>query len=80
MQKSTIKNNITFFIAQLSNSRFFPNDIIYSPKRKESLCMNYQSYLKLPAKRAVIYDVVVIDGLCRQYAAYYVISLIISNT
>ena len=41
--------------------------------------MNYHSYLKLPAKRAVIYDVVVIDGLCRQYAAYYVTTPTFSN-
>ena len=41
---------------------------------KQSLCMNYRSYLTLPTKRAVFYDMVIIDGLCRHYSAFYLLS------
>ena len=44
------------------------------PKRRQSMCMNYQSYVTLPMRRAVFYDVVILDGLCRHYTAYYVLS------
>lgn len=39
--------------------------------------MNYDSYIMLPSKRASLYDFVLIDGLCRQYTAYYVCPILI---
>ena len=41
---------------------------------KQSLCMNYRSYLTLPTKRAVFYDMVIIEGLCIHYSAFYLLS------
>ena len=43
-----------------------------SPTRDKSLCMNFFSYVSLPSKRSFFYDFVLIDGLCRHYAAYFV--------
>ena len=38
--------------------------------------MDYLPYLRLPVKRATYYDFVLIDGISKHYAAYYVIILI----
>lgn len=43
---------------------------------KRGQCMDYLPYLHLPVKRATYYDFVLIDGICKHYAAYYVIILI----
>lgn len=48
--------------------------LMCSVSPKQGLCMNYRSYLTLPMKRAVFYDIVIIDGLCRQYSAFYLLS------
>lgn len=34
--------------------------------------MNYLSYASLPSKRHFFYEFVLLDGLCKHYAAYYV--------
>ena len=43
-----------------------------SPTRNKSLCMSYLSYVSLPSKRPFFYEFVLLDGLCKHYAAYYV--------
>lgn len=46
--------------------------IDHSPKSNKTQCLNYSPYVALPIKRASYYDFVLIDGLCKQYVAYYV--------
>ena len=35
--------------------------------------MDFLPYVYLPVKRATYYDFVLIDGICKHYAAYHVI-------